>query len=176
MSAKNILKKQFEMSNIGGIFDNFPVGISIANDISCQTIIHNAKSANFLRIKASDCFSHSEPEPPPIRVLHKDKLVSAKDMPMQRSAWLGETVRGYELTFLWNDGIIKTALWSSCPLLNGSGEIVGALATCEDITERRKLEDELERQQENHYRLALNDITDAIIIFDLQLNIIFLTN
>ena len=173
LSAIAILKKQFKMSNVWDIFDIFPVGISIANDISCQTIIHNAKSANFLRINAFDSLSHSALEPSPIRVLHKDKLVSVKDMPMQRSAWLGETVRGFELTFLWDDGISKTALWSSCPLLNKSGEIVGVLATCEDITERRKLEEKFKRHQETYYRLALNKITDAIIIFDLQLNIIF---
>jgi len=161
------------MSNVWDIFKIFPVGISIANDVSCQTIIHNAKSAQFLRINAFDSFSHSAPAPHPVRVLHKDKLVFAKDMPMQRSAWLGETVRGFELTFLWNDGISKTALWSSCPLLNESDEIVGVLATCEDITERKKLEEEFKKHQEAHYRLAFNKITDAITIFDLQLNIIF---
>jgi len=172
--AIDILKKQFEIGKIWDIFENFPGGISVANDISCQTIIHNSMAAQFLRINALDSFSHSAPEPHLVKVLHKSTVVSNKDMPMQRSAWLGEMVSGFELTFHWNDGIAKTALWSSCPLINESGEIVGVLATCEDITERGKLEEELRNYQETHYRLALSNITDAIIIFDLQLNIIYL--
>jgi len=147
-SALDILEEQFTQGNICEIIDLFPVGVSIATDVTCEKVIHNSISAHFLRTKSRDLFSHSSKTPPSVRVLHKGRELTPKDMPIQRSAWFGETINGFELEFIWNDGISKWSLCSSRPIIDGTGKIIGALATGEDVTDRKKREKELHKYHE----------------------------
>jgi len=60
----------------------------------------------------------------------------------------------------------KAFLWAKAsPLYNSKGEIVGAIESIRDITEREKLE-ELLRMSEEKYRQLFATVPDAIFIFD----------
>lgn len=183
------LRKHFEKKGSWEIFDIFPIGVSMATDASCEMIIHSSLSSSFLRIEPFNTFSHSAPEPPPVRVLHMDKELLAENMPIQRSALLGETIRGFELEFVWEDGISKTALWSSCPLYDENDAIVGALATCEDITHKKNTERKLALYQKqlevSNAKLLVTDfqqheiidsITDGFFALDNEWRLIYINS
>lgn len=117
------------------LLDIIPGGVSIATDISCQTIIHNPVAAKFLRIKPWSLLSYSAAELPPFNAFQKGKRLEAKDFPTHRAAWNGEEVSGLEIEFVWNDGVSKVGRFSSSPLRDEHGNICGAITTMEDITD-----------------------------------------
>ena len=115
--------------------DSIPVGFSIATDISCKKIVHNPMAAKFLRIKPWEQGSYSASELPPVKVYHDGKPIAVEDLPMQRAAWYGEVINRFELEFVWEDGDSKVARWSASPLRDDKGNICGAIATMEDVTD-----------------------------------------
>ncbi|MBC8016338.1 MAG: PAS domain S-box protein [Sporomusaceae bacterium] len=179
-AALDILKKKFEQDTLWEIFDLFPVSISIATDNTCKEIIHNSKASHFFRIEPCQSFSYSTPEKNPLpRFFHNGREISDREMPLQRSALFGETCVGFEFDLVWDDGITKTGLLNSCPLYSKEGIIVGSLATFEDITERKQVENELNKSRRELEQLVreqsqLLDLThDFIIVVDLNSKIMY---
>ena len=119
--------------------DIIPIGFSIATDISCKNIVHNPTAAKFLRLKPWEQSPYYASELPPAKVYHDGKPITVEDLPMQRAAWYGEVIDRFELEFVWEDGDSKFARWSARPLWDDSGNICGAIATIEDVTEVMRL-------------------------------------
>lgn len=117
-----------------------PNGISIATDASCNVVKHNAFVAEFLGVDPMCNLSFNGHNVFDFKILRDGELVRPVELPLQRAAWFGEYVDNAELDFVWDNGVHKTALISSRPLKNSSGEIIGAFATWSDITERKKSE------------------------------------
>ncbi|MDR3584447.1 MAG: ATP-binding protein [Desulfosporosinus sp.] len=112
-----------------------PCGCSIATDFTCQKIIHNPVAARFYGIEPWSSLSFSSSSPPEIKVYQDGRLVMPREMPIQRSAWRGDENNMLELEFVWPDGVSKTSIWSTCPLRNETGVIIGAIGIFEDVTE-----------------------------------------
>ncbi|MCX6141681.1 MAG: PAS domain S-box protein [Ignavibacteriales bacterium] len=67
----------------------------------------------------------------------------------------------------------RTPFWgeiNSSPIVDDSGNVVGLLIVCRDITERKQAEEEL-RQSEARYRAVLQSANDAIVTADSNGNI-----
>jgi len=151
------------------LFDIMPCGVSIATDQSCKTIIHNTMAARFLRIGRWDSFSFSADIPPAVEVFSNGREVSAEEMPIQRAVWNRETIIGTEYEFVWPDGVRKFSLCSARPLyLNGI--ISGAIATGEDITERKQMESQLRRNRDK-LEVLVSQRTDEVLRLD-RLNLV----
>lgn len=158
-------------------FDTFvnllPIGVSICTDPSCREIRHNPEAAKFLRIEEWEILFHSVEEPPPVKLLHNGRLMYPKEMPIQRSMWLGEHIRKQEIECVWEDGVRKTALWNSSPLFDANGIIIGAIAVSEDITERKRIEKAL-GESERKYRELVEHAPAGIYEVDFR-NKLFLS-
>lgn len=137
-----------DLASAEKFFDSIPSGISITVDTSCKEIKHNRKAAEFLRIESRGSPLHSADGNQPLRLFHKGKQLSLSDMPVQRAAWKGEEVKNREIEFLWDDGVQKYALFSSNPVYNNKGEIIGAVATFEDITGLKQVEKALKKSRQ----------------------------
>lgn len=146
LSANPDLKRILMNSKLPDII---PGGFSIATDVTCERIIHNPVTAKFLRIKPWEQFSFSSPEPLTVKAYKNSKLLSDSEMPMQQAAWYGKEIVGFEIEFVWEDGISKIARWSAMPLRDENGIICGSIATMEDITEVVHLARELENHKLN---------------------------
>lgn len=67
----------------------------------------------------------------------------------------GESIENEECSFIRRDGRARHVTYSTFPLRNNLGEILGAVCTCNDLTERRELEQKLEEQL--HVARQLNE-------------------
>ena len=134
------------------ICDQLPIGISICIDPSCREIRHNTVAAGFFRIDAWDNLSHSSPDSPPLKLFINENEVLPEEMPIQRSMWSGQAITDLEVSLLWEDGIKKIIIFNTRPLFDANGKVIGAVATSEDITERKAAEDAL---RESRARLSL---------------------
>ncbi|MEJ2032595.1 MAG: PAS domain S-box protein [Deltaproteobacteria bacterium] len=70
-----------------------------------------------------------------------------KNLPLPR-ALRGEPARDEELLIRYPSGEEKMILASARAIMNNSGEISGAVASMQDITERKKAEEELQKQRD----------------------------
>lgn len=161
--TKRLLRtKGLKQDLINNLFSYVPGGVSIATDPSCKEILHNPIAAEFLGIEPWQSLSHSALELPPVKIYSNGAELTAEQMPMQR-AGLGEIVVNQELVFVWPDGVSKTGLWSTKPIKATDGTIVGVIATMEDITSRRQIEEEL-KASEDRYRSLFENSIDAILL------------
>ncbi len=135
-----------------------PAAVSVAPDPSCKTVIHNPVAADFLRVDIWEGFSYSAPGKPGVRLFHMGKEMTPDDMPLQRSAKLGEGVSNFEITFIWDDGVEKISVWNTCPLWGADGNISGAVGTFIDVTAPAK---QAYRKHEERER-AVKELSNVI--------------
>jgi PAS domain S-box len=153
---KDLLRRYPDLHHIlldSKLLDILPGGVSIATDVTCRTIVHNPTAAGILRIEPWGEFSHSSEDPPPVDVYQGGKLLTAAEMPIQKAAWEGKDVVGFELELVWKDGISKVTKWSASPLRDENGNIRGAMATMEDITDVAHMSRELKS-----YKMYLEEL------------------
>ncbi|MHB1419692.1 MAG: PAS domain-containing protein [Bacillota bacterium] len=182
-----------DFSRIKALLSLIPSGISITTDKTCKEIIHNPVAAKFLRIDEWESFSLSADIPPPVKLYNDGQEMTLEQLPMQRSVWFGETTENMEIEFIWEDGVKKASLWSSSPLKDEQGAIIGAIAAFKDITRNKSLEKEILLHKEKLLELVrertdelylvneklhtiLNSITDAFCAMDKYWVITYLNN
>jgi PAS domain S-box-containing protein len=66
-----------------------------------------------------------------------------RDLPLTRSALDGESITDLELAIVWLDGQKRDLLANSAPIRDALGEITGAVALFQDITERKRVREAL---------------------------------
>ena len=74
----------------------------------------------------------------------------------------GRPTEGYENAVVHRDGSRRTLLWNVCRLLDGQGAASGILAIGQDITERKRAEDALQRINEELERRVTERTTELI--------------
>ncbi|MDP4159946.1 MAG: PAS domain S-box protein [Bacillota bacterium] len=140
-----------------------PGGVSIAVDVSCEKILHNPRAAQFLRINDFEDFSHSAVQPPPVKVLNNGKELSADEMPIQQAAKNDRGIYEVELEFIWKDGVRKVALWNARPIHDEGRNVIGVIATFEEITKQKQIEKELLASEER-FRAMFENSPNAIML------------
>ncbi|MBI2417764.1 MAG: PAS domain S-box protein [Ignavibacteriales bacterium] len=88
------------------------------------------------------------------------------DIPLLR-ALKGELVHDVEMMIFPKNGIARTVVTSGQNLKDLQGNIIGAVVTLHDITDRKKVEEAL-GQSEGRYKLLLDSITDYIYTVDIE--------
>jgi len=97
-------------------------------------------------------------------IFHKEDLVTMK--------------KGFNRTFetkikdkrdIWHDVIVQKS-----PLRDNKSNIIGIIGAFVDISERKKIEEELKKSEEK-YRLITDNINDLVWVMDLNLNSIFVS-
>lgn len=161
LKLKKTMQQIDQLSSM--IPDLMPCGFSLAIDNTCQTIIHNPAASKFYGIDAWDSLSFSSSPPPRIKVYHNGQLVMPNEMPIQRSAWYGDENDSLELEFVWPDGVSKTSKWSTRPLRDEMGVIIGAIGIFEEVTELIVMSRELKAQKRNLLQEIMNEGTMELI-------------
>jgi PAS domain S-box-containing protein len=129
------------------VIAELPIAL-VACDVRGQLTHHNHAAAELFGIPAeeNDRTTPRNPYPLTSQVYLADGTtpVPRGERPLARTL-LGDQVRDAEFVIVRPDGVRRT-VWSNAQRLVGqSGQPLGALAVIEDITERRRAEEELER-------------------------------
>ncbi len=83
----------------------------------------------------------------------------------------GETISAKIYEFMAKDGTIKIGEVSGSPIMR-NGQVTGFVSIARDITDRRRMEDEL-RNSAQKYRTILEDMNDMYYELDLKGNMTF---
>ena len=96
------------------------------------------------------------------------RVYEAQEWPLARTLASGATVSDEEFDFLRADGTRGSLSVSSAPISDRTGQIVAAVATFWDISDRKRMEATL-RESEQRFRLLLENTADyAIFMIDDQ--------
>jgi PAS domain S-box-containing protein len=158
LSSQAEAKAQAE--NLAAILDAVPGMTFIAEDPSCQSMRSSRAAYDMLRLPVGSNTSKSAPEterPSNFRALKDGRELAPEELPVQRAAATGETLRDYELTLAFDDGTSRHIFGNAVPLLDEKGAVRGAVGAFVDITERKRF-DELTIREEIRRRLLEREI------------------
>jgi PAS domain S-box-containing protein len=101
-----------------------------------------------------------------------DLIVPKQAQPHVDEIW-SRLLKGDETAHSVNENLTKdgrtiTCAWSNTPLKKDDGKVIGVLSMIQDITERKKAEEELETKAK-----LLDAATDAIRLYDFEGNILY---
>jgi PAS domain S-box-containing protein len=128
------------------VIAELPIAL-VACDVRGQVTQHNRAAAELFGIAASETpAGPRNPYPLTSQVYLADGItpVPREDRPLARTL-LGAKVHDAEYVVVRPDGVRRTVLSSAQRMVGQLGQPLGALAVIQDITERRRAEEELER-------------------------------
>jgi PAS domain S-box-containing protein len=138
-----------------------PIAIFVAHDPACLRITANPAGYRLvgMPVDSQSNISQSAPaqERPSYRAFRNGVEVPAEDLPMQKAARLGIDVNEDALELRLEDGTQKFIYVFAKPLFDSQGRSRGAVGAMLDITERRRIEEQLERSNQK-----LNEILASI--------------
>ncbi len=160
-----------ERSLLHAVLNQMPAGVIVAEP-SGRVILSNKQAVEIL-------------EHPQKHVYHRDEYLEyhsfhpdgrpydVKEFPLTRSLENGEHVIDKEIHIvLPHSAASRIVLASSSPVRDPSGNIVAAVVTFQDITDRKRAEDELHRRAQE-YRALVENSPDVVIRVDRQLRRVF---
>jgi PAS domain S-box-containing protein len=140
---RDLSKKVAELETL---LDVAPIGLAIAEDPACRHIRLNATFARLLDVSPEINASLSAPpeERPPWIVAREERELPLEEMPLQKAAASGQAVVGEDIHLMTSTGKSLKLLSYASPLFDPQGKKVrGAIGAFLDVTEQRRLEDEL---------------------------------
>ena len=154
------LSDQKRYSEIAAVLDAVPIGVFIAKDAECLNIRGNRAAYELLRMAGTGNVSPSAEGQAEARHWHEMKdgrEIPANELPMQRAAHTGQSVRDYEFEMQFDDGVCRSWLGNAVPLFDETGKPSGAVGSFIDFTERRRTAEALEAAH-----VELRDLGTAI--------------
>jgi signal transduction histidine kinase len=136
------------------IMDVAPVALFVANDPECREVIVN-RMGNVMLEVAQGANSLSAPggPTPPCPFFRDGIEIPVHELPLQTAA-RGVEVRDCELEALLPSGKRRLLWGHASPLRDAGGQVRGAIAAFQDVTEIRQRTDAILRESEQHLKNA----------------------
>jgi signal transduction histidine kinase/ActR/RegA family two-component response regulator len=138
-----------QIDELETLMDVMPIAIFRAHDAACRRITGNRASYELLRLPPASNVSKTPGAPggePAYKLFRAGKELAGDELPMQYAAAHGVEIRDVELDLVLEDGTTKHIYGYAKPLFGEDGKVRGCLAAFLDITERKRLEEEIERR------------------------------
>lgn len=127
------------------LFEFIPIGVGISTDADGRHIQMNPALAVILGVPPDPhvpLTGTEQPLPANCRMLHRGEELAAHQLPMQAAARANAPVLDFEVTIVRPDGSAIDVLVSAVPLRDRAGNVRGCVATFQDITQRKRNEQE----------------------------------
>ena len=141
------LSDQKRYAETAAVLEAVPVGVFIAQDAECRSILGNRMAYELLRLPPAGNVLKSSLElekPKTWREVKDGRDIPPEELPMQIAARTGKRVHDYEFDMLFDDGVYRCWLGNAVPLFDQTGQSRGAVGAFIDITERRRTAEALE--------------------------------
>lgn len=146
---REILEKERRLFE--AILEQMPSGLSVAEAPSGRLLLYNARAVDLLKHPLRPMTDPASLQK--FGAIHPDgRSYEPDDYPIIRAARCDEAVRHHELTYRRGDGVITTFLVNATPVRDSEGRTVLAVATFDDISERKRLENDLRAAKEQAER------------------------
>lgn len=168
--AEDELKRSLERerartAEMETLMDTVPAMIWIAHDRACREMTGNRYGYEFLKMwqgaNISKTASEENRNQQPYRNFKEGREIPTEELPMQVTAATGKPASNYDFDLVFNDGTVRTVLGNVNPLFDEDRKPCGAVAAFMDITDRRKVEEQLKHYAEELERSnqALRDFS-----------------
>lgn len=141
------LSAQKRYEEIVAVMDAVPVGVLIARDADCRTIVGNRMAYDLLHVAPADSDAESarvHETPRAWREVKDGRDIPSEELPMQIAARTGQPVHNYEFDLESDDGPSRCWLGNAVPLFDAAGQPRGAVGAFVDITDRKRAEEALQ--------------------------------
>jgi two-component system, cell cycle sensor histidine kinase and response regulator CckA len=135
-----------ERDRLEALLHQMPAGVIIAKALSGEVILANKKVDEILRhpAKTSRGLQHYLD----YQGFHSDgRPYKPEEYPLTRSVMTGEEVSNEEIEYLCGDGVRRIINSDAGPIRDRKGKVVAGLVIFDDVTERKRLEQQLRQSQ-----------------------------
>ncbi|MBD2092123.1 PAS domain S-box protein [Microcoleus sp. FACHB-1515] len=153
------------------VLQQMPAALVVAEAPSGRIVLTNKQIKQVLRGAAPTSGSVDEYDQYPCYYLNGEPY-PLTETPVARSIRTGEIIRDEELLVRCGDGTRRRVVSSSSPIRDADGQIVAAVGTFYDITDRQQMEAAL-RESEALFRQLADNIDDAFWMVDLDYQLIY---
>jgi PAS domain S-box-containing protein len=132
------------------ILDAMPALTFIAHDPACQRMTSSRAAYELMKLppgaNSSKTALPSE-RPDHFEVTKNGKPLLPEELPIQKAAATGQSVRDTELRLEFDDGTWRDLFGHAVPLLDGGGRVRGAVGAFVDVTAWKKAEEAVRRSE-----------------------------
>ncbi|MCL6560844.1 MAG: PAS domain S-box protein, partial [Firmicutes bacterium] len=139
----------------------------LAVDKNLKVTIFNTAAESITGVKRTDALGY--------HITEAFNTYEAENYPVIETLLTGEEFHNYDVSFYLN-GQVRTLLFDTARIIDEDGQITGAMGTFKDISERKRIEEELKRtvfaysKEKSFMRSMLNNLQVAIFTFDRNLH------
>ncbi len=144
-------REKAKAAEMEALMDVVPAMIWISRDPHCQEMIGNRYGYEFLKLwqgaNLSKTANEQDLSQQPYRNFKDGREVPSHELPMQIAASTGVGANNYEFDLVFNNGETKNLFGNVSPLFDASGRPSGAVAAFVDITERKRAEENIRKNE-----------------------------
>ena len=163
--AEEALRRRAE--EVERLLDVVPAGVWVAHDPDCRHITGNLQANEFFEANMGDNVSATT-VPEIGRFFTPGGIeLAPEELPMQVAVATNQAVRNVEIEVKMAAGRRFSILGNAVPLRDEQGRVRGGIGSFIDITERKRVEQNLKRSEQRYRRLHEN-MRDAFVQVDMD--------
>ncbi len=136
------------VAELEALLDIVPIGVAIADDASCDYVRINREMARMMRMPPGTTASQTGPagdRPGGFTFMRDGREIPGEELPLHIAARTGEPVMHAQMDAVFDDGTSCSIYTQAVPLFDADGRTRGAIGAFLDITDMRRIEDELRK-------------------------------
>ena len=159
---RRVDRERFETSQrLKALMDALPVGVTFSSDASCTSVTGNPVALAQFASTEADNLSASASDPAAagrrFRFYVKGRAIADRELPLQRAIAEGRVVPPMEIEVKLPSGRTWVTEATGAPVRDVTGKPIASVAVTIDITQRKRIEEQLRESESRFRQLAENN-------------------